>query len=302
MIKPNLQALLHTLSTDVKATLESEIIVSTLDDPDLADVKGTGSRTWLKIPKVVAVVADLKNSSRLGTNKHDKSTARIYQAGVEGAVKALHEFGANFIDIQGDGGFGLFWGDLAFERAFCAAVTIRTFSDDFVKQLESAHKNRSHVLPETGYKVGIAVDRLMVKTIGTRRDVCEQEAVWPGRPVNHAAKCAQSADRHQIIATGPFWDYFKNNDYVVFSCCCSTDAVSSLWAPVTIEHIKDERYNDGYRLAAPWCVNCGPSFCDAIMAGLTVRDINEVTRRGPLVEQMRKALDSKNALRRRYPR
>lgn len=111
---------------------------------------------------MVAVVADLNDSSRLGTNRHGKSTARVCQAGVEGAARSLHEFGANFIDIQGDGGFGLFWGDLAFERAFCAAATSRTFSEDFVKQLENSTKTRSHVLPETGHKVGIAVDRLMV--------------------------------------------------------------------------------------------------------------------------------------------
>lgn len=302
MTNPDLHALLDTLSANIKATLGAEIIVKTVDDPGLADISGTGSRTWLKIPQVVAVVADLKNSSQLGTNKHDTSTAKIYQAGVEGAVKSLHEFGADFIDIQGDGGFGLFWGDLAFERAFCAAVTIRTFSGDFVRQLDAAHKGRANELPETGYKVGIAVDRLMVKTIGTRRDVSEQEAVWPGRPVNHAAKCAQSADRHQIITTGPFWDHFKNNDYVVFSCGCSGKTVSSLWESVTIEHIKDERYNDGYRLVVPWCVNCGPSFCEAIMAGLTKRDIDDATRRKPILEQMRTALDSKNALRRRYPR
>ncbi|MBK9697234.1 MAG: hypothetical protein IPO80_07505 [Propionibacteriaceae bacterium] len=220
-------------------------------DPDLDDIKGAGSSTWLKIPEVVAVVADLRNCSQLGTGRHDVSTAKIYQSSVDGAVKVFHDFDANFIDIQGDGGFGLFWGDSAYERAFCAAVTVRSFSALLVKQLETKYGG-SGSFPETGFKVGMASDRVLVKTIGTPRDVAEQEAVWPGRTVNHAVKCAQSAARHQIVTTERVWNHFKENDFVTTSCGCSNGVpgsdVTDLWKEFEIEHIHDEDYRHGYML------------------------------------------------------
>lgn len=37
------------------------------------------ARRWHRVTDAVAVVADLKNSTRLGTGKHAKSTASIYQ-------------------------------------------------------------------------------------------------------------------------------------------------------------------------------------------------------------------------------
>ncbi len=69
------------------------------------------------MPSLVAVFADLKNSTQLGTGKHAASTARIYQAATGGVVDVMEEFSADFMQIQGDGVFGLFWGDQRFERA-----------------------------------------------------------------------------------------------------------------------------------------------------------------------------------------
>jgi class 3 adenylate cyclase len=69
------------------------------------------ARKWIKIPDVVAVVADLRNSTQLGTDRWAASTASIYQAATGGVVEVLNQFQADFIQIQGDGAFGLFWGD-----------------------------------------------------------------------------------------------------------------------------------------------------------------------------------------------
>ena len=298
MTDTDLTALLEQLKDDVKTVLGSTPTVKEIENPTLEDIKGPGSSTWIKIPNVVAVVADLKSSSQLGTGRHDKSTAKIYQSGVDGAVKILNRFGANFIDIQGDGGFGLFWGEKAYERALCSAVTIRTFSEDFVAKLE-AKFGREGSLPEPGYKVGMAADRLLVKTIGTRRDVSEQEAVWPGRAVNHAAKCAQSGNRHQIVVTAKVWDHFKNNDYVTTSCGCGGAVpgatVSDLWREFEIEHIHDEKFRDGYILGVPWCTTHGAEFCQAILEGRKTRTISDESRQTLNVARMRQALESKKA-------
>ncbi len=69
------------------------------------------ARRWHRVTDAVAVVADLKNSTRLGTGKHAKSTASIYQASTGGVVRIFDEFDADFfLSIQGDGAFALFFG------------------------------------------------------------------------------------------------------------------------------------------------------------------------------------------------
>lgn len=269
-------AMLSDLKTTSLAILRAKPEIVEIGDPSIDDFGDPESRRWVKIPDVVAVSYDLRNSSHLGTGRHDSTTARIYEAAIEGAVSVLHDFGANFIDIQGDGGFGLFWGDLSYERAFCAAVTVRSFSKVLVDCLK-AELSSADTLPETGFKVGMAADRLLVKTIGTPRDVSEQEAVWPGRAVNHAVKCAQSAQPNQIVVTDRVWDGLQNNDFVMYTCGCSGGApgqIVDLWKPFHIEKITDDRYNQGFLLESSWCPKHGDEFCEKIMAGESKRDLN----------------------------
>jgi len=283
----DLEDLLTELGSDVGTTLATSPPVTEADDPNAEDIPGQGSAKWLKIPRVVAVVADLKNSTALGTGKHDTSTARAYKASVEGAVKVFNRFEADFIDIQGDGGFGLFWGDKAFERALCAGVTVRTFSDTLVDKLEK--KWGSAGGPETGFKIGIAVGRVLVKNLGTPRNQEEQEAVWAGKPVNYATKCAQSADRHQIVIAGSVWDHFQNNDYVAYSCPC-TGISPSLWSDITIDRLGEDDERFGRLTNSGWCTTCGPEFCSAIMAGNRKRDIPGNLRNDLQKTQMKEAI------------
>lgn len=291
---PFLTSLLDSLGKEVNTVLNNSPI--TVEEKDgyfkAEDIPSSSSDTWIKLPEVVAVVCDLKGSTHLGTGKHDTSTARIYKSGVEGAVRILHEFEANFIDIQGDGGFGLFWGDRAYERAFCAAVTIRTFSEKhFVKTLETRWPDA----PATGYKVGIHAGRTLVKRIGTRRVVSEQEAVWAGKPVNYAAKCAQSSDQHQVIVTQTVWDKLKNNDFITFSCDCNGGPTVKLWSDKTVETLPSEE-QAVVVLESPWCATCGPSFCDAIMAGETKRkSVTPSLRLSINLLKMTEALEARKA-------
>lgn len=292
-----LEGLLVELKSDVGATLDTVPPVVVVDDPGVDDIPGQGSAKWLKIPGVVAVVADLKSSTALGTGKHDTSTARAYKAAVEGSVKVLNRFDADFIDIQGDGGFGLFWGERRFERALCAGVTIRTFSDTLVDKLET--KWGSAGGPETGFKVGIAVGRVLVKQLGTPRNPDEQEAVWAGKPVNYATKCAQSADRHEVVLAGSVWDHFQYNEYVAYSCGCAGKPSATLWSDITIDRLDDdERF--GRSTVAPWCPNCGPSFCEAILLGKRHRDdIPDELKAALTKSQMKDALAAKAQVDRR---
>ena len=107
--------------------------------PDVEDVKDFDpgdntppivARRWFRIFDAVAVVADLKSSTKLGLNKNVRSTASIYEAALHPVATILDTFQAGWIPIQGDCAIGIFWGTTAIERAMCAGITIKTFSEE----------------------------------------------------------------------------------------------------------------------------------------------------------------------------
>lgn len=221
---------------------------------------------WHRLSDVVAVMVDLKSSTNLAKGKMPPSVASIYDAGVGGVVVIFETFDADFVDIQGDGGFALFWGDRRYERAMAAAITTRSFSDDFVTQLMTKW-NKS---PKTGFKVAVASGPVLVKLVGLPRHLDLQEPVWAGRPVNYSAKAAQQTEPDALLVTGSVWDEIENNDYIAFSCGCNS-APSLLWSDYEIEKIPDDEMY-GKSLETKWCVNHGEAFCRAILDGKTQRD------------------------------
>lgn len=243
-------------------------------DLDAEDLPDASSVKWKRVEGVVAVFADLENSTQMSIGKHPRSTAKIYRAATGNAVKIFHEFEADFIQIQGDGTFGLFWGAQAIERAICAGITVKTFSQ---RHLEPVLEQRWPDAPQTGFKVGVAVGRVLVKNIGTPRNTNEQEPIWAGKPVNYAAKAAQQANRGELIVTGSVWLAIENNDFLTTSCghggtAGSTVTPAPLWQDVTINKLDhDEDEAAGRMLTAPWCTECGPGFVNAILSGETTR-------------------------------
>jgi hypothetical protein len=148
--------------------------------------------------------------------------------------------------------------------------------------------------PETGFKVGIASGRVLVKRIGTPRNPSQQEPVWAGRPVNFAAKAAQSCDRHDLIVTGSVWDRFEKNDYLAFSCPCGGGPATSIWSNTTITRLPDDEPEaQGRLLKSTWCDTHGPEYCEAILSGKKNRtDVNSL-RESMLLTQMESAIRRK---------
>jgi class 3 adenylate cyclase len=293
-IEVDLTALLNTLSDDTKTELASTPSVEDWGGTlDVATLPIT-ARKWITVPDVVAVMADLKNSTQLGTGKWAASTASIYQASTGGVVKIFDSFGADFIQIQGDGAFALFWGDLRYERAMCAGITIRTSSEDLVERLEA----KWSTIAETGFKVGVASGRVLVKRIGTPRNPAQQEPMWAGKPVNYAAKAAQSTDCHEVIVTGSVWDRVGANDYLAFSCGCGGDGRPSttIWNDMTIDKLPaGDPEREGRRLVSAWCTIHGAEFCSAVLAGRRQRgDVSEA-RASLTKSQMQSAIRTKAA-------
>lgn len=285
MTTVDLSALLADLDDTVKTELASTPeVVDKGDDLDVSALPIT-ARRWHKLRNAVAVVADLKNSTKLGTGKWAASTAST-----GGIVKVFDQFDADFLAIQGDGAFALFWGDHRYERALCAGITIKTFSRDMVTRLEKRWPD----LPETGFKVGVASSRLLAKRIGTPRNPAQQEPVWAGKAVNYAAKAAQGVDRHLMAVTGSVWDVVEKNDYLAVSCPCGNGPSLSIWSDTEIERLPEgDPEAQGRLLTACWCAVHGEEYCTAVLAGQRHRDDANPVRKALQASQMRTAIRRK---------
>jgi class 3 adenylate cyclase len=290
MTDVDLPGLLDDLDDVVRTELESTPeVVDKGNDLNVDDLPIT-ARRWHKLTDAVAVVADLKNSTKLGTGKWASSTASIYEASTGGVVKIFDQFDADFIAIQGDGAFALFWGDLRYERAMCAGITIKTFSLGMVTRLEKRWPD----LPETGFKVGLASSRLLAKRIGSPRNPAQLEPVWAGKAVNYAAKAAQGADRHELIVTGSVWDRVEKNDYLAASCPCGTGPSLSIWTDTEIERLPDgDPEAQGRLLSTAWCDIHGGSYCAAILEGKQYREDAKALRTSVTAGQMQSAIRAK---------
>ncbi|UAK31980.1 hypothetical protein K8O92_30315 [Nocardia asteroides] len=277
--------LLDSLDERVKTELSCKPDVVDRGHELNVDALPIQARRWHKSTDVVAVFADLKNSSQLGVSMHAASTASVYEAAVGGAVDILDKFGANYLDIQGDAAFGVFWGDMRTERALCAGITIKTFSPAMAEQFESKWPTQ----PDTGFRVGIAASTILVKRIGVPRHPNKQKPVWAGRAVNYASKAGSACDRHGLVVTGTVWDRIETNDYLTATCDCGTPS-DRLWEDITIERLRagDEADAAGRQLTAPWCRIHGEQFCRAILDGKKRRaTVSEALHASILASQSR---------------
>lgn len=288
MSEPDLTDLLAELDSVVRDELASTPEVGPPTDTLDLDRLPIEARRWMQLTDAVAVCADLKGSTRLGTGKqHAGSTASIYQAATGGLVKVFNQFQADFLQIQGDGVFAIFWGERRYERALCAAITVKTFSAGLVDRLAAKWPE----LPKTGFKVGVANSRLLVKKVGTPRNPSEQEPVWAGKAVNYATKAAQVADRHELVVTGGVWNKISGNDYLRFSCPCDPGPSDELWQVATIDRLPEgEEDRDGRVVRSMWCQHHGAEFCAAVLAGQRRRDDAVELRRGGDMTRMKDAV------------
>ena len=205
-------------------------------------------------------------------------------------MKVFNQFKADFLAIQGDGAFALFWGEHRYERALCAGITTKTFSQGMVERLEGKWPDN---LPETGLKVGIASSRLLAKRVGTPRNPAQQEPVWAGKAVNYAAKAAQQADRDELIVTGSVWDEVKKNDYLAVSCPCQGLSLD-IWADTEIDKLPSgDPEAQGRVLGACWCDTHGAEYCAAVLAGDRRREEVKELRAEVQLSQMHTAIREK---------
>jgi len=228
--------------------------------PNVDDIPGEQSNKWVKIPDVICVFVDMKNSTKFSARHHAGTTAKVYTLFTGTAVRLFKEFGASYIDIKGDGVFALFNSDQV-HAALCSAVTFRTFvTNEFTTKVT----NKTEV--ETGVHIGIDQATLIVSKIGLRKSNARGDMhneVWAGKAVNMAAKLSSLSDNDEICVS----DRFYNNiacDKALNSCTCSGDP-QLLWQEKDV--LNDERFSfrTAHILESSWCKEHGAEYLDEIL-------------------------------------
>ncbi|NTW13803.1 MAG: adenylate/guanylate cyclase domain-containing protein [Candidatus Moranbacteria bacterium] len=225
------------------------------------------SNKWLRIDDVTCVFIDMKNSTQLSAQKHDKSTAAIYQYFTDTAVRILDHFGATYIDVRGDGAFGLFDSNRLY-HALAAAVSFKTFS---------ANEIGKHIQIEDGKitcHIGIDRKTVLVKRIGLRRSsdgTDKQNEVWAGKPVNMASKLASRGEENDLLISERVFNLFSDDgsELVLKSCGCGNSGQKTdLWTEEDVSQEPKFDFDKLYKLSNSigWCDTHGKGYCEAILA------------------------------------
>jgi class 3 adenylate cyclase len=217
---------------------------------------------WFRIPDVISVFVDMKGSTQLSAQKHEKGTAGAYQLFTGTAVDLFNSFDAPYIDVRGDGVFALFDQDQVY-RAFAAAVTFKTFADDiFVPKLNEVTGL------ELGAHIGIDQKTVLVRRIGLKQHgdrTDRQNEVWAGKPVNMSSKLAAIGDAGELLVSDRYYQRMSH-ERVRKSCGCPNNDKKDLWTPVDVKDDPKFDFETAYRLESHWCRIHGEEYCNAIMA------------------------------------
>lgn len=228
--------------------------------PNVDDIPGEGTTKWLKIPDVICVFVDMKNSTKFSASHHAGTTAKVYTLFTGTAVRLFKAFGAAYIDIKGDGVFALFNSDQV-HAALCSAVTFRTFIKD---EFEAKVTNKTKV--DTGVHIGIDQATLIVSKIGLRKSAKRGDMhneVWAGKAVNMAAKLSSLSNNDEVCVSSRFYKNIKS-DKALNSCTCGGEP-KLLWSEYDVS--KDERFsfNCAHILESSWCKKHGAEYLDEIL-------------------------------------
>jgi class 3 adenylate cyclase len=233
-----------------------------------------GKYVWREIAEASVVATDLKGSTSISYSKQDRVGARLYQASTGGCARILQRFAPDFVDIQGDGLFAIFAGNLHSERAMCAAVSLNAFGLKLRGMLNDEFGEAVPEMKDSGLKIGADTGLLLVKKIGVRGD--HNEPVWAGKPVNYASKCASEVGAGRILVTSAFFKPFLDNQYVRYSCGCvdgePKQDVGPLWIKKTVDTLGSD--SEVREVRSSWCANCGKDFARAILRGDQDRGLN----------------------------
>ena len=248
-------------------------IVQQDDVPDTGPVHGG---VWLQIPEVTAAFVDVKGSTGLNARFGAETAAHAYNYFNRAMAVIMNGFQARYVDVQGDGLFGLFSGKGSRFLAAACAITMKT-------QVETVVAERFRKDVSTGWdlRAGIGVDRgkLLVRQLGLRGTGMNE--VWAGTPVNMAAKLSGVAGPNEVaVSERVFSDYQYSaklrRRVLLWSCGCDrhnrgrgldlpAEQAEHLWQSAPAPANLGLDFDQVHRLRKPWCPTHGAEFCEALV-------------------------------------
>ena len=271
---------LDEVTSEVSSQLEDQIRlgVSVEQHRDVPETGPANRGVWWRIPQVTAVFADLKGSTKMSATESRTDAAVAYTLFIRAMVIILERFEARYIDIQGDGIFGLFSGQGSRFLAAACAITMRT---EIQRTVDVEFQRCTSADSEIEVGIGIDEGTLLVRRLGLRGT--KQNEVWVGKPVNVAAKLSSEAESNQVVVSDRVYQQYKQASLLrqralTWSCGCSNGTrgtglnvrmgqTSPLWkrSPAPTDVGLDFAYL--HRLNSPWCALHGADFCEAIITG-----------------------------------
>ena len=267
---------------DIAAAVNSQLdqqaalgvrVVKQDDVPDTGPVRGG---VWLQVPEATAVFVDLKGSTGLNAWFGAEAAARAYNYFNRAMAVILNGFQARYIDVQGDGLFGLFSGTGSRFLAAACAITMKTQVETVI-----AERFRKDISIDWEFRAGIGVDRgkLLVRQLGLRGTGMNE--VWAGTPVNMAAKLSSVAGPNEVaVSERVFSDYQQSakirQRVLLWSCGCDghnrgrgldlpAEQSEYLWQSAPAPANLGLDFDHVHRLRRPWCPTHGAEFCEALI-------------------------------------
>lgn len=231
------------------------------------------SRNIHDVHEVICVFIDMKSSTKLTVywdsiyTKHE--VIQIYKLFTGTATRYLHELDASYIDIKGDGVFGLFNHDQA-HRALAAALSFKTFADTVFRS-EVAKTVKNDVL--TGARIGIHQSSLLASRMGLRRNSKREDRhneVWVGDAVNFASKLSGLSESGEIHISPRFYKRLKD-ERALRSCSCGSgffgfrESEVDLWESVNLIENEKVPLEFAYKTNTRFCKKCGDVTCRALL-------------------------------------
>ena len=245
---------------------------------EVPEVGPANKGVWFQIPQVTAVFADLKSSTELSAAESPRVAAVAYTNFIRAMTVTLERFSARYVDIQGDGIFGLFSGQGSSFLAAACGITMKTLVD---RKVSAQFKRDANTDWEITAGIGIDRGTLLVRRLGLRGT--KENEVWAGKPVNVASKLSSLAAPNEMVVSDRVFGMYKRasklrRQALIWSCGCDNGAegagldaplgsTTHLWKRESAPEDQGLDFENLHRLRSLWCVTHGPEFCEAVVTG-----------------------------------
>jgi class 3 adenylate cyclase len=259
---------IHEFIKDLKE--KSEIRFNDFEIEETSSILRIKDDSYLEKPtwiggdtKFVCLFIDLNKSSKMSFKKHPKTMAKIYDYFTQNIVDVFNnsDFAADYIDIKGDGAFGIFEGEYASYKAMYAAISFKCLFDEKIKTKFKDDENNN-----LSCKIGIHKDKILVKKIGKKGDYNE---VWAGRLVNNSAKLSEkykdinTSSVPIILSEEVYLDFKAEQRFGFYHCHNGDENILEQKIPTfkEVDDFDDETFgNKFYYTEVGWCNYCADNY------------------------------------------